>query len=182
MKQAGKRLSLCAVLTALALGLSYMERFLPLELLIPLPGIKLGLANVVTLFALFFLGVRDAIAILLARCFLGSLFAGNLSGLIFSVSGGLLAMLTMSLLKKSKRLSVYGISVGGAAAHNLGQIFAATAVMKTTAVFSYLPLLLLAAICSGLLTGAASAGVFRALAASGLVRSNEPPNHRKGER
>ncbi|MEA5039243.1 MAG: Gx transporter family protein [Clostridiaceae bacterium] len=156
-----KQLALCAVLTALALALSYFERLLPLQLLVPLPGIKLGLANIVTLFALCFLGPWPALWVLLARCFLGGLFAGSLSGLWFSLGGGLLALLCMTLARRT-RLSVYGISVCGAAAHNVGQIAAAAVALKTAAVVNYLPALLLAAVVSGLLTGAAAAGVFRA--------------------
>jgi Predicted membrane protein len=156
-----KELALCAILTALALVLSYFERFLPLQFLVPIPGVKLGLANIVTLFALCFLGPWPALWVLLARCFLGGLFAGSLSGVIFSLSGGLLALVCMALARRT-RLSVYGISVCGAAAHNLGQIAAAAAVMKTAVVANYLPGLLLAAVASGLLTSAAAAGVFRA--------------------
>lgn len=165
-----KKLALCAVLTALALALSYFERLLPLGLVIPLPGVKLGLANIVSLFALCFLGPLPAFCVLLARCFLGSLFAGSLSGLWFSLAGGLLALLFMALARKT-RLSVYGVSVCGAAAHNLGQILAAAAVMRTAAVVNYLPALLVTAVVSGLLTGAAAAGVFRAFAGDAQLRS-----------
>ena len=76
-----KQLALCALMTALALALSYVERFLPLQLLIPLPGVKLGLANIVTLVALYILKKRHAFAILLLRCFLGAVFGGGISGL-----------------------------------------------------------------------------------------------------
>lgn len=166
-----RRLALCACLTALALALSYAERLMPLELLIPLPGIKLGLANVVTLFALCFLSPGEALTILLARCFLGSLFAGNLAGAVFSVAGGVLALLVMYLAAKGGRLSVYGISICGAAAHNVGQICAAVWVMGSWTVISYLPLLLVVAVVSGTLTGAASAGVFRAADRSEALRN-----------
>ena len=81
MKQV-RKLAMCAVLTALALGLSYAERFIPLGLVVPLPGIKLGLANVVTLLTLCLVGPGAAFSVLVARCFLGSLFAGSLSGLV----------------------------------------------------------------------------------------------------
>ena len=82
MKTTTRQLTLCAMLTALALALSWVERFLPLSLLIPLPGIKLGLANIVTLFALYALGPAQALLILLCRCTLGALFAGNLNQLL----------------------------------------------------------------------------------------------------
>lgn len=88
-----RQLALCAVLTALALGLSTLENLFPVTLLIPLPGVKLGLANIVTVFALYQLGALPALAILTARCLLGGLFAGNASAMLFSLLGGLTAML-----------------------------------------------------------------------------------------
>ena len=87
MKITTRRLALCAVLTALALGLSTLEGMFPVSLLIPLPGIKLGLANIVTVYALYALGPASALAILLARCLLGAMFAGNPSALLFSRCG-----------------------------------------------------------------------------------------------
>ena len=88
MKWTTKQLTLCGVLTALALALSYMENLFPLTLAIPLPGVKLGLANIVTVFALYALGTAPAFLILIARCLLGAMFAGNMSALIFSLLGG----------------------------------------------------------------------------------------------
>ena len=88
-----RQLALCAVLTALALGLSTLENLFPVTLLIPLPGVKLGLANIVTVFALYQLGALPALAILTARCLLGGLFAGNASAMLFSLLGGLTAVL-----------------------------------------------------------------------------------------
>ena len=111
-----RQLALCAVLTALALGLSTLENLFPVTLLIPLPGVKLGLANIVTVFALYQLGALPALAILTARCLLGSLFAGNASAMLFSLLGGLTAMLVMILLRRLRCLSIYGVSIGGAAA------------------------------------------------------------------
>lgn len=163
----GKKLPLCAVLVALALALSYMERFIPLQLLIPLPGVKLGLANLVTMMALYFLGARYAFPILLCRCILGSVFGGGVTALLFSLTGGLLAMGVMTLSRKLPFLSVYGVSILGAAAHNIGQILAAMAVLKSVYVAAYLPFLLLVSIATGFVTGAAAAGLFRALTASG---------------
>lgn len=159
-----KRLALAAVLTALALGLSYMERMIPLGLLIPLPGIKLGLANVVTLFALCYLGAPMAFTILGARVFLGALFAGNFSALLYSAMGGFLALIVMALvLRFCRRLSVYGVSIAGAAAHNVGQIGAALITLGNSAVLGYLPVLLLAALLSGSITGCLSSLLFRAM-------------------
>ena len=95
MKLTTRQLTLCAVLTAMALALSYLENFFPLSLAIPIPGIKLGLANIVTLFALYALGPGQALLILMARCLLGAVFAGNMNALIFSVLGGVTAMAVM---------------------------------------------------------------------------------------
>ena len=125
MKLTTKQLTLCAVLTALALAFSYLENFFPLSLAIPIPGIKLGLANIVTVFALYALGPAQALLILTGRCLLGAVFAGNMNALIFSLLGGFSAMLVMILLSRSRHLSIYGVSIGGAAAHNCGQIAAA---------------------------------------------------------
>ena len=142
MKTTTRQLTLCAMLTALALALSWVERFLPLSLLIPLPGIKLGLANIVTLFALYALGPAQALLILLCRCTLGALFAGNLNALIYSLFGG---------------------APQGDAAHNCGQVAAAVWTLGSTAPLSYLPVLLGVSLISGALTGFLSALLFRAM-------------------
>lgn len=163
------QLTLCALLIAVALVLSYMERFIPLQMLIPLPGIKLGLANIVTVMALYFFGEKQAFVILILRCILGSVFGGGISGLAFSLTGGLLAMTTMSLSKRLGIFSVYGVSILGAAAHNIGQICVAVFLMHSVYVAGYLPYLLAVSVFTGMATGGACAGVFRALAASGQI-------------
>lgn len=173
MKLTTKQLTLCAVLTAMALGLSYLENFFPLSLAIPVPGIKLGLANIVTLFALYALGPAQAMLILIARCFLGAVFAGNMNALIFSLLGGVTAMLVMILLRSVPKLSVYGVSVGGAAAHNCGQVAAAILTLGNTAPLYYLPVLLGVSLFTGALTGLIAACLFRALAHTGLMGSKE---------
>ena len=158
-----KKIAFCAVMIALALALSYAERFIPLQLVIPMPGIKLGLANVVTLVALYRFKGRYALAILVPRCILGALFGGGITGLAFSLTGGLLALLVMTLAKKAPIFSVYGVSVLGAAAHNVGQILAAMVLLRSVYVAAYLPWLLIAAIVTGILTGAAGYGILKAL-------------------
>ena len=158
-----KDIALGAVLTALALGLSVMENLIPVTAAIPLPGVKLGLANIVTLFALYQLGSRPALSILLARCLLASLFAGNFSALLYSLLGGVLAMLVMIGLKQCRRLSVFGVSIGGAAAHNVGQIIAACITLGDTAVIGYLPVLLGVSLITGTLTGFIASLLFRAM-------------------
>ena len=163
MKLTTKNLALCAVLTALALGLSTLENLFPVSLLVPLPGVKLGLANIVTVFALYQLGAVPALVILVARCLLGSLFAGNASALLFSLMGGIGAMLVMIALRRVRGLSVYGVSIAGAAAHNIGQIGAAMSVLGGTAVLGYLPVLLGVSLLTGTLTGFVASLLFRAM-------------------
>ena len=170
MKITTRQLALCAVLTALALGLSTLENLFPVTLVIPLPGVKLGLANIVTVFALYQLGPLPALCILAARCLLGSLFAGNASALLFSLLGGTLAMLVMLALSRLPGLSVYGVSIGGAAAHNCGQVAAAVLSLGNTAPLYYLPVLLGVSLLTGAFTGLVAACLFRALERTGAVR------------
>lgn len=163
MRLTTKQLTLCAVLTALALALSYLENLFPLALAIPIPGVKLGLANIVTVFALYALGASQALMILFARCLLGGMFAGNMNALLFSLLGGAAAMLAMIGLVRLGRCSVYGVSIGGAAAHNCGQIAAAVLTLGSTAPLYYLPVLLAVSLAAGALTGLAAACLFQAL-------------------
>ena len=156
MSNSVRVLTRCAVLTALALAISAAEGLIPLSILLPLPGLRLGLANLVTLFALCRLTAREAAAILAARCFLGALLGGNLSALAFSLTGGFLALFSMWLLLHLPALSLFGICIAGAAAHNTGQILAAVAVLASPAAAVYLPPLLLASLVTGTVTGAAS--------------------------
>lgn len=159
-----RKLTLCAVLISLALVLSYVERFFPLQMAVPLPGIKLGLANIVSLIALYLLGAKRAYAILAVRCILGSIFGGSVTSLLFSMSGGSLAMLVMAGARRLPFLSIYGVSILGAAAHNIGQICAAMLLMHSIYIGAYLPYLLAISIVTGFATGAAGAGVLRVLA------------------
>ena len=162
MKWTTRNIALGAVLAALALGLSTLEGLFPLSLIVPLPGVKLGLANIVTVFALYQLGAGAALAILLTRCLLGGLFAGNVSAMLFSLRGGVTAMLVMIALRRCRRLSVYGVSVGGAAAHNIGQMAAACITLGSTMVLGYLPFLLAVSLVTGTLTGFVTALLMRA--------------------
>ena len=156
-----RHIALSGLLFALAMALSFIEG----SLVIPglLPGMKLGLANIVTVFALYQLGAGAALAILLTRCLLGGLFAGNLSAMLFSVLGGLTAMLVMIFLRRLPKLSVYGVSIGGAAAHNIGQMAAACITLGNTMVLGYLPFLLAVSLVTGTLTGFVAGLLFRAM-------------------
>lgn len=157
-----RKLTLNSLLISLALVLSFVERFIPLNLIVPVPGIKLGLANIVTMFALFYMDVPSAITITALRCILASLLFGGMSSLIYSLSGAFFALIVMILLKTGykKVFSLVGISMGGAAAHNAGQIAAASLMMKNTAVFAYLPILLITGLATGLITAIISMNLF----------------------
>ena len=132
------------------------EGLVPLSILIPLPGLRLGLANLVTVYALCRLSGREALGILVSRCLLGAIVGGNLTALAFSLTGGALAFLTMWLLLHVPGLSLFGVCIAGAAAHNTGQILAAMAVLASPAIAVYLAPLLLASLLTGAVTGAAS--------------------------
>lgn len=151
-----KRLVRCAVLTALALALSMVERALPLTALIPLPGLRLGLANLVTVFALCRMSKQEAVLILVARSLLGAIGGGMLTALAFSLTGGLLALAVMAVMLYCPGVSLIGVCMAGAAAHNVGQILAAIAVLGSGAPLMYLPMLLLASLLTGTVTGVTS--------------------------
>ena len=144
MKNA-KRLTLCGMLAAVAVVLSLVERMFPLDAIVPVPGVKLGLANV----------ARDAFAIVVTRVAISSLLMGSVSAFLFSLFGGLLSLIVMGILLKAEGrfCSLFGVSVGGAAAHNIGQMAAAVIWLKNWAVIAYLPFLLVMSVPLGLVTG-----------------------------
>lgn len=156
-------LALASILLSVALVLSYMERLFPLQLILPLPGVKIGLSNIVSLVALYLLGAKYAFLILIVRCFLTSVFAGSITSLMFSLSGGILSMLVMALSMRTRFFSIYGVSILGAAAHNIGQIAAAIFLMNSLYIGSYLIYLLILSLFTGLLTGFLSCVVIRSL-------------------
>ena len=162
MKNTAKRTALIAVLVALALAISVAENWIPLAF-IPVPGVKLGLSNIVTLFALYFLCFRDAFTVLILRCVLASLFGSGITALAFSVTGGIFALVTMFLLLKSDKFSLAGVSIAGAAMHSVGQIIASFFMLGTFSVIFYLPFLLIASIFTGALTGTISHLLFKHL-------------------
>lgn len=116
-----------------------------------------------TVFALYALGPAQALMILTARCLLGAMFAGNANALLFSLLGGFAAMLAMILLVRLERFSVYGVSIGGAAAHNCGQMAAAVLTLGSAAPLYYLPVLLAVSLAAGALTGLVAGSLFQAL-------------------
>lgn len=159
------RVALYGFLTALAFVLGYIEALIPVPM--PVPGMKLGLANMVSVAALYLYNWPAAAAVTLIRIILSGLTFTNLSMMLYSLSGGLLSLAVMGLLKRSRLFSVVGVSVAGGAAHNIGQLLMAALVVKTAGVFAYLPALLaagtLAGAAVGLAAGAVTGRVRRAL-------------------
>lgn len=154
----GRRLAFAGVFISLALVLSVIENYFPIGLLIPVPGIKLGLANIVTVFAIVTLRPVDTIAIIVVRCLVMGLFTGPVS-LMFSLSGAFLAFLAMSLLMLGfdRIFSVVGISMAGSVSHNIGQIIVAVILLKDIKIlFFYLPFLMLVSLFTGALVGIAA--------------------------
>lgn len=158
MKTAGKnkktmsnRVALYGLLIALAFVLSYIETLCPVYL--GAPGVKLGLANLVTVIALYGLGIREAFAINLVRVILTGFTFGNMSSILFGLAGAVLSLLLMALCKQFQLLDMTGISILGGVAHNIGQFLVAAFVTKTFGVFSYLPVLLIAGTVAGALIG-----------------------------
>ena len=147
-----RKITLMALLTAIALTIFMIEAQIPA--LVPIPGIKLGLANIVTVFAVFALGSKEAAMILFARIFLGAIFAGNFSTILYSGAGGLLAILVTIGLRRIltvKQLWVAGAL--GAIAHSVGQMATAVAVTATLGLLAYLPVMIICSIITGVFTG-----------------------------
>lgn len=156
-----KKLVFMALLTAMALGIFMLEAQLPS--LLPIPGVKLGLANIVTLAAMLLMGKKEAGTVLLLRVIMGSMFAGSPSTLIFSAAGGLLAYLSMCLSLPAWKNRLWLTGALSAVAHNLGQLLAGAAVLGTWGIFAYAPVLLVSGLATGLFTGFASKYLTEAL-------------------
>lgn len=147
-----KKLTTMALLLSVSLIIFIVEVQLPS--LTPIPGVKLGLSNIITVYAIFILSPLDTLSILLCRIFLGSVFSGNISVILYSLSGGLLCYLTMLIAKRFLTLdSIWICSVIGAISHNIGQILIAIFITKTPSLAFYLPVLLLSGIITGMFTG-----------------------------
>ncbi|MCM1273482.1 MAG: Gx transporter family protein [Clostridium sp.] len=151
-KLSGNRLTaMCGVFIALALVLSYLENLLPVFSAVP--GVKLGIANIVTMVALYKLGIRPAITISGGRIILAAVLFGNMSTMIYSLAGATFSILIMVILKKLKLFSLVGVSVAGAVAHNMGQLIVAAIMLENLNIMYYLPVLLVAGTVSGIAIG-----------------------------
>lgn len=153
-----KRLVLLAMLTAVAMILSYVESLLPS---VGIPGVKMGLANIAVIFALFRFGWKEAAALSLVRVVLVSLLFGSVGAMLYSLAGAVLSLAVMALLRRIDRFSTVGISVAGGVAHNAGQILMAMLILQTKQLLGYLPVLAVSGIAGGVLTGLAAVLLIR---------------------
>ena len=147
-----KKLCLLGLLSAIALTIFMLEAQLPP--LLPLPGVKLGLANIVTVFAVFVLGPKEGVAVLTVRVFLGAVFAGNFSTIFYSAAGGACAIVVTILLKKVLKMNqLFVAGALGAVAHSIGQMAAAIVISGTPQLGVYLPVMIGISVVTGLFTG-----------------------------
>ncbi len=146
-----KQLVTLSALIAVAMILSYIESMIPA--FVAVPGVKMGLSNIATVFALYALGWQYAICVSVVRVFLSALLFGNFVSLIYSLSGAALALALMILLKKLDSFSSVGVSVAGGVGHNAGQIIAACIVMENAAISLYIIPLIISGTISGIVIG-----------------------------
>lgn len=149
----GKRIARYALLVSLAMVLSWLESLIVFPGL--LPGMKVGLTNLVVVFALYRMSPRDAAAVSLARVALVSLTFGNAYSFAYSLAGAALSLAVMTGLKKTGRFSILGVSISGGVCHNLGQLGVAMAVLGTARLGWYLPWLMAGGVAAGTAVGAA---------------------------
>ena len=161
------KVAMFGVFTALALIFSYVEAMIPINF--GIPGVKLGLANLIVVIVLYKGDWKDALFIAVARIVLSGFIFGNLFSILYSLAGGLLSLLVMILLKKTNAFSIAGVSIGGGAAHNVGQLLVAMFVVQTYQVGYYLPVLLIAGVLTGALIGIVALEVVKRLRFSGTM-------------
>ena len=153
------KVAVFGVFTSLALILSYVELLIPINF--GIPGMKLGLANLLVVILLYKGCPRDALLLSVIRILLSGLIFGNMFSIFYSLGGGLLSLAVMVFLKKTGQFTVAGISIGGGASHNVGQLLVAMFVVQTYQVGYYLPVLLIAGVITGAVIGILSAEVLK---------------------
>ena len=156
-----RKIARMGLLTALALILSYVESLIPAFLAVP--GVKMGLANIVVVFALYILGPGEAAIVSIIRVLLSSLLFGSILSLSYSAAGAIISLLSMIIMMKTKIFGVTSVSVTGGVFHNLGQILVACLVLETDVLLYYLPVLILSGTITGAVIGIASSIVIKRL-------------------
>ena len=160
--QGARRIALSGLLTSLMLVFGLIERQFPLP--IAVPGVKLGLANSVLLYSLYMLGIRQSVVLMLLKALLSWLIYMNMSAMLYSLAGGVLSLLAMILIMRVKGVSVIGVSAIGAVFFNVGQILAAMLVLNTPQLLlTYLPVLMISGVVTGVLTGMVAQTVMKHL-------------------
>lgn len=158
----GKKTAFYGMFLALALVAGYVEQLIPVNL--GVPGVKLGLANIVTMVLLYTLGARSAAGITAVRILLSGILFGTGFSIVYSAAGAVLSILVMMLLKSTDKFSYIGVSVAGGVFHNAGQILVAILVLETGALVYYLPILIVAGLVAGFIIGFLSGFLIRRLA------------------
>ena len=158
------KVALSAILAALALIFSYIEAILPLS--VGIPGVKLGIANLVVIIALYVLGFKYAMAVNVLRILVAGLLFNGAFGAMYAMAGGVLSLIIMYLLKKMNLFSTVGISMAGGVAHNLGQLLVAALIVSTMKLFYYFPVLLFSGMISGILIGIVASLILKRLPAN----------------
>ena len=157
-----QRIALSGLLTSLMLVLGLVERQFPLTAAIP--GIKLGLANSVLLYALYMMGVRQSVVLMLLKALMSWLIYTNMSAMLYSLGGGALSLLAMVILSKVDGVSIIGVSALGAVFFNVGQILVAVLILNTPQLLmTYLPILMVSGVVTGVLTGVVAQMVMKHL-------------------
>lgn len=166
-RMTGKQIAEYGLMVALAMVLSYVEYLIPFSFAVP--GVKLGLANIVVVFALYRLGKTEALFISVIRVLLMTFMFGNAFALFYSLSGAVLSFAVMLLLLKTKRFSSIGVGIGGGVAHNIGQILCAMVLMGTKQIIYYLPVLFVSGTLAGIVIGVIAGVLTR------RIRGNKQP-------
>ncbi len=169
-KMTGKQIAEYGLLIALAMVLSYVEFLIPFS--VAVPGVKLGLANIVVVFALYRLGKTEAFVISILRVLLMTFMFGNAFALFYSLSGAILSFAAMLLLLKTKRFSHIGVGISGGVFHNIGQILCAMVLLGTKQIAYYLPVLLVSGTIAGIAIGVIAGILINRLKPGGAAKNS----------
>lgn len=156
-----RKIAYYGLLVALAFIFSYVESLFPINL--GIPGVKLGLANLVVIVSLYLFGIREAAVISFIRIVLSGITFGSPAAMVYSLAGGVLSLLIMVIAKKTNKFSTMGVSVAGGIFHNVGQIIVAMIVLETQSLIYYLPVLIVSGLVAGVVIGILAAEIIKRL-------------------
>lgn len=156
-----RKIAYYGLLVALAFIFSYVESLFPINL--GIPGVKLGLANLVVIVSLYLFGIREAAVISFIRIVLSGITFGSPAAMVYSLAGGVLSLLIMVIVKKTNKFSTMGVSVAGGVFHNVGQIIVAMIVLETQSLIYYLPVLIISGLVAGVVIGILAAEIIKRL-------------------